>query len=437
MMEYLISLLSTTYMMSAYVCLLPNRMKPIHYIVLFSYLFSYYTWFDSIFGQWGTLLIIALNCTIIYFGTKRNLFDILLCLTGHLLLIFANHLITIPSNLLGLSLVLLRETHAIPALLLSNFIIIILLRALRKHYLLPRLHIFASCSPKLLKVIIAGLLLSLSLLTINFVYGEATGYPTEVLSWNGIMISALIVVFMLIFYAMYDIMKSNYELQLQQAQTAIMQDYTQHMESIYADLRIFRHDYKQILSTLHFYIDNGDLPALKEFYCNKILNYTDPFSDDSFSLGKLHLIEDMAVKSLLYTKLLSISNKKLPFTLELAEPVPLLPVDSLSLCRVLGILIDNAIEAARDSEEKQLRIAVFPTNTAVVFIIANSTPPLQTPLAQLSQPGYSSKPNHEGLGLASVARILRSLPQAALTTQYENGIFRQTLEIELNYLSKK
>nr|WP_305114526.1 hypothetical protein [uncultured Acetatifactor sp.] len=87
-------------------------------------------------------------------------------------------------------------------------------------------------------------------MTANFIYGEVVAYPTEVLSLNGMLITAFTLSAILIFYNMYDILKKNHELSLQQAQFAIIQDYAQRMENLYEDVRVFRHDYRNILATM-------------------------------------------------------------------------------------------------------------------------------------------------------------------------------------------
>ena len=117
--------------------------------------------------------------------------------------------------------------------------------------------------------------------------------------------------------------------------------------------------------------------------------------------------------------------------MELKASVPPLPMDSLSLCRVLGILMDNATEAALESEGKILRLAILAEDSAVSFILANSTPPPQAPLSTLVKPGYSTKEGHSGLGLTNVAKIIKPLSNVLLSTEYRYNIFRQILKIQL------
>ena len=181
---------------------------------------------------------------------------------------------------------------------------------------------------------------------------------------------------------------------------------------------------------MQYYIDNGNIKALQQYYHNKILPDTEILSNNDFYLSKLYLIEDPALKSLIYTKLITILNYNLLLTLELTETIPNLPMDSLILCRVLGILLDNAIEASLESTDKNILLAIVYTETEITFIITNSTLPLKAPVSRLSDKGYSTKINHSGLGLSTAARLIDPLPHVSLTTEYQAGFFRQTLEIQ-------
>lgn len=428
-MSYFMNLLPTVYMMSGYTTLLSVKMKLRNYTTLFLYFFFLYNFVQPHIGQYGTIFIILGGSIIIYFGCNKSILDVILALTGHLIVILTNHLCSIPLSLLGFPLVHLMKNHEIPMALTFIFSATLLLFAIRKFFLLPRLPILQTCPPKLLRLFLAELLIGLTLLATNFIYGETVAYPTKVLSMNGFIITILTLSAVLIFYGMYDILMKNHELTLQQAQAEIMQDYTNRMESFYDEIRIFRHDYRNILATMQHYIDSGNVEALQKYYHDKILADTEILSDDGFFLGKLHLIEDPAVKSLLYTKLITILNQNLSLTLELVEPIPVVPIDNLTLCRILGIFLDNAIEASVESPEKTIHLAFIVKGSSLIFIIENSTLPIDVPIEHLSDKRYSTKPNHDGQGLATVAKLLDPLPHVSLFTEYQDKTFRQTLQI--------
>lgn len=433
-MSLLSAILSGNYMIIGYTGLLPVRMKPIFYLSLYSYLFILYYYLGAYLGQWLTIPLILGCSLIVYLGCHRNILHLTLSLTGYLLLILIDHFFMIPLSVMGKSLLYLHEHYEVTVYLVLILTIFIALRLLRRYFILPRLPILSACPKKLLLCLLAEIYTGLALMTTNFIYGEALSYPTEVLSLNGLIISVFTLITVLIFCNMYDILKKNHELTLQQAQSAIMQDYARRMESLYEEIRAFRHDQRNILATMQHYIDEENTEGLKEYFHKTILRGAPVLSDDGFTLGRLHRLEDDAVKSLLYTKAVAILNHEISFELEIAEKVPLLPMDSLTLCRILGILLDNALEASLDSAEKLLRIAIVTTDTAVLFSITNSTRPLPVPVSSLLKRGYSSKEGHEGIGLATAATLLDRIPQADLSIKYEQGdtSFYQILEIQRN-----
>ena len=429
-MDILVAVLSSICLAVGFLGLLPFQMKVKYYLFLFAYLFSVYFCFDIYFGQWLTITLISGCSLIIYQGCHRNILHLTFALTGYLILILIDHIFTIPLSVLGLSISYIHEHYELTFSFLEILVAYITLRLLRRRFILPRLPILSACPKKLLRFFLAELYAGLALMTANFIYGEAVDYPTEVLSLNGALITAFTLSTILIFYHMYDILKKNHELSLQQTQAAIMQDYARRMESLYQDVRGFRHDYRNILATMQNYIDGENTEALKEYFHKTILRDIPVLSDDSFLLGRLHQLEDDAVKSLLYTKAVAILNHDIHFELEVAERIPVLPMDSLALCRILGILLDNALEAALDSAEKSLRISIVAVDIAVIFMITNSTPPLSLPLNRLSERGTSSKAGHDGIGLATVRELLDPLPCVELSTKYRDTVFCQTLKIK-------
>lgn len=429
-MGIMTSFLASLALTIGFIGLLPKRMKYTYYIFLCIYYFSLHYGFLIYFGQWLTFLVVLGCSLIVYFGCSRNLLDLVLSLAGYLVLILIDHLFTIPLTFLGKSILYLHEYYEVPfylALICTSFLI---LRLIRRFFILPKLSVLYSCPKRLLKFFLAELYLGIFLLAANFIYGESVSYPAEILSWNGTIIAIFVLSTMLIFYNMYDILKKNHELSLWQTQSAVMQDYTRRMESFYEEIRTFRHDYRNILFTMQLYIDEGNSEELKEYFHKNILNNTAILSDDGFYLGKLHQLEDPAVKSLLYTKLIAILNREINLEVEITDRIPALPMDSLTLCRILGILLDNAMEAAADSPEKELRISIVSTENAVTFIISNSTLPLAVPVSSLLQRGYSSKEGHEGIGLSTVIGLLDPIPYASLSTKCEDTVFSQTLEIQ-------
>lgn len=115
-----------------------------------------------------------------------------------------------------------------------------------------------------------------------------------------------------------------------------------------------------------------------------------------------------------------------------------LKISPYALSRILGILLDNAIEAASASPEKKINFEIVPApgynslRQKSLIIIENSYTNKDIDLDKIREKGFTSKctdSNSHGLGLWEVNKILRRHKNLNLYTSKNNDYFRQTLEI--------
>ncbi len=254
------------------------------------------------------------------------------------------------------------------------------------------------------------------------------GYSTKVFTYHGVILGIFLLSILILFYLLYKLLQENHKLKAHQKEQNTLQDYAKKMEDFYEEFRIFRHDYKNILSTLTYYIETEDLPQLKIYFEEKIVPYGETLFANKYVLGKLHMIRIPSIKSILYSKLAASLNKGLSLNLELTEPLTDIFIDELTLSNILGIILDNAMEAAIVTSEKRISIAVICTEESLLFSFTNSTLPIEVPVSKLYEKGYTTKENHDGLGLYTVKKISDSLDNVSYIAQY-NGLFHQILEI--------
>ncbi|MCH5345037.1 MAG: GHKL domain-containing protein [Acetatifactor sp.] len=429
-MEILSVAFSAVFAVIGFSFLLSKRMKGIVFLLLLAYIFLIYAFMDNSLGQWKTFFLVSGSIIIVFAGTGKSLLDTLLSLTGYLVMTLVDYLFSVLRTWSGFPLQTLYVRHPVPFQLIVIFIGALLLLLLRRFYLYPKYATLEKAPPKLLFCFLIVVYLAILLMVFNFVYGKSFYYPTKQLIFNGFLIIVLALCTVLVFFNMSELLEREQALSLQQARLSVMQDYTERMEHLYEEMRAFRHDYKNILSTMEYYIDSGDMTSLQSYFHAKIQSHNPMLSSDSFILGKLHLIADPALKSLLYTKLISMLNHRLTIILEIAEPVEIFSMDNLTLCRVLGILLDNAIEAAVCGKEQKISLAVVSAEEAVHFVVGNDTLPISIPTSRLFEKGYSTKEGHSGLGLSTVRELIDPLPNVFLSTEYEDSYFRQTLTIQ-------
>ncbi|MGO3196637.1 GHKL domain-containing protein [Vagococcus salmoninarum] len=196
------------------------------------------------------------------------------------------------------------------------------------------------------------------------------------------------------------------------------------------EMRKFRHDYINILSSIEYYLAEDKLDELKDFYYQHLRETKSLFENNMLRLTDLERIDSLKIKSILTTKLIAAQEKEIAVQLEISDIIPSeLKVDPIILIRILGILLDNAIEELETLTTKKMTVAIFLLQEDVVFVIQNSARDEIEPLHQLKQPGFSTKGENRGLGLANVAELLTIEPHVLLETTISPNTFTQKLTI--------
>lgn len=393
----------------------------------------YYLYYISIFlllsqrlGQWGTLFIIMGACLIVWFSFHHILY-IALSLVGYFICVLLNHVISIPAAIFGISIAEIEAYYFLPFSLLFILLTALVNCLIGRFLITPRIALLENCPPRFLRAFLLELLLGTCLSTFNIIYGEMVQYPIQVLTVNGILVSVLVLSSAVLFYILYQILLQNQQLVLQQQEQEITQEYMAQMEDLYQEMCNFRHDYKNILSTMGYYIEHKELEHLEEYFHQKILPTASSLPGQDFILGRLTQVQVAPIKSLLCSKLCACQNKQIPFTLSIPEPVTYFPMDILSLSQILGILLDNAIEAALQTEKPYLEINLLPQEENIYIEIKNRTLPLTVPISELSHRGFSTKKGHTGLGLHTVQKLLAPLDHVHFSLEVQDDIFSAKL----------
>ena len=99
--------------------------------------------------------------------------------------------------------------------------------------------------------------------------------------------------------------------------------------------------------------------------------------------------------------------------------------------RILGILLDNAIEANKDCEEKIINITFRndTKNNRQLIIIENTYTNKDVDTEKIFEKGMTGKENHTGLGLWEVRKIIKKNNNANLYTSKTEKFFSQQLEL--------
>lgn len=205
---------------------------------------------------------------------------------------------------------------------------------------------------------------------------------------------------------------SYYDLTVNQAvELRNLQTYTSHIEAMYDDLRRFRHDYKNILLSLQDTIKNGTIDQVRKMFDQIVLPTNDNVEIRTAVLGHLANIEDLEIKSLVYSKVMAAINKQIDVTVEVVDPIKLsAEVDTVDVLRMISILLDNAVNAALLSAEKKVNFSFFTKDGAQYIVVGNSTKQAQIDLQKLAGNFNGLTSSRHSLGLRNLRILLAKYP---------------------------
>ncbi len=209
-----------------------------------------------------------------------------------------------------------------------------------------------------------------------------------------------------------------------------MQLYIDEISKQNEEINQFRHDYLNILSSLESYLEEGDLQALTVYYQQTIQPTRTLFLENASKLSALQKIDHPAIRGIFMTKLLLAQEKGISVHLEMTGKI-IFPkhVFDLNLIRILGILLDNAIEEVDALGKGELAVAFFQEKDALVILIQNTVRNPVKPLYQLKKQGFSTKGKGRGYGLSTVDELMSQTSTLLLETTISQHLFVQKLTL--------
>ena len=219
------------------------------------------------------------------------------------------------------------------------------------------------------------------------------------------------------------------KLEAQREVIARQQLYEQDLEAIRREVRAFRHDYKNLLAGLSEQAGEGELEELRASLAALDAGFDRRIGEKiraSTQIGNLRVPQ---VRSLLLSKLAAMGERGIDCRLEVLYPVKRVSMDVWDFVRCLGILLDNAAEAALETETPWVEILLLARGERLSLRVSNPYAGTIDP-DRIWTEGFSTKGEGRGLGLAGCQRILAGYPGASCSTSWAGGVFVQELIVE-------
>lgn len=246
-----------------------------------------------------------------------------------------------------------------------------------------------------------------------------------------ITLSSVLVLLVYFFISIYSLSRTN-KLEITTENLEEEKLYNKTLTILYDNIRGFKHDFNNIVQAIGGYISTDNMEGLKDYYSDLL---TDCKKVNNLAVLNPELINNPAVYSLLTSKYHTAAELGITMNFDIFIDLKTLNIKTYDLTRILGILLDNAIEACNKCDEKDIYITIRKDNKAnrQLIIIENTYSNKSVDTDRIFEKGYTSKieddgKNH-GLGLWEVRQILNKNNNLNLFTTKSNRLFKQQLEI--------
>ena len=252
-------------------------------------------------------------------------------------------------------------------------------------------------------------------------------------SFGSILSSIVFVGLLLTFFSMnsYKVqMEKEIELEQKKFEQKHLQTYTDEIVALYNEIRGFRHDYTGMLVSLRMAIESKDLQEIDRVYSEVLVKANQKLRSDKYTYFDLNNIEDSALRSLIAQSIVNAKTNDVEYTLEVKDIITPLSMELLDVVRVMSVLLNNAVEGAVESYQKQLEVAIIKLDLETLVVIQNSCKKRKVKSEDLFELGFSTKGRHRGLGLNNVKEILGKYDNVILETEIDNDVFKQVIRFK-------
>lgn len=206
------------------------------------------------------------------------------------------------------------------------------------------------------------------------------------------------------------------------------EEYNHTLRILHDNVSGFKHDFDNIVTTIGGFVKTNDMEGLKNYYVQ--------LEDDCQKVNNLYvlnpdLVNNDGIYNLLTKKYYEAESKDVKMNITILLDLSELHMKIYEFARILGILLDNAIEASAECDEKVINL-VFrddKKNSRQLIKIENTYKDKDIDTEKIFGKGISGKDNHTGLGLWEVRKILKKNNNSNLYTSKTEKYFSQQLEI--------
>lgn len=272
---------------------------------------------------------------------------------------------------------------------------------------------------KNLKPVIILLIITLLMLVLNAGIHYIVSF--DPISFTATLILSLIYLIVSVWY-----INNFYKYEMKIEEEKQQAFYNESLSLVIQDLRRFKHDQANHLTVISAMLKMKKYDQANS-YINEMFNTTESIVDTTICD-----IKNAGLFGLISSKMDNAKKTGIKFSLQALGEIDSIPNVKISeLCEIIGIYLDNAIEAAAISDAKEVGMLLENKEESIDITIDNSCSTAPN-LDSIKLDGYSTKGNNRGHGLSIVDKILSNYDSISNIINFDNKnmTFTQMLKIK-------
>lgn len=263
-----------------------------------------------------------------------------------------------------------------------------------------------------------------------FMAGVHTAAETMIII-NSILLAIVFFFIVALCYTFYRLLLQGIDLKHSQELLNNLTSYNISIENLYAEIRHFRHDAVNMMSSAYWYINNDDFNGWKKHFEKNIAPVYNKVCKQSDTFKQLENIKSAGLKGMLMIKIISAIESGSEVTIGIDEEVSDFGMSQIDLIRVLGILLDNAIDECRKKNKMKFEFIMYKSGDSLTLMVINEIFEEPPSIAKIFENGFSTKGSNRGVGLHSLQKIIDGYDSVFLQTHVKENEIMQKLTITL------
>ena len=252
--------------------------------------------------------------------------------------------------------------------------------------------------------------------------------------FNNNIITYLVIIVMLICILLY-LFKQKIENEKISKKYDELLDVMKSYESDIEEQITLRHETKNEFATIKCKLQDKENNKTIIEYIDSVIGEKEKAGSTKYS--KFKYLPSNGLKGFFYYKFIEAEKKGINVSINISKQIEnsflkdIETKDFKDLARIIGVYLDNAIEASSTSEDKKLGIEMYLIKEKIEIIITN-TFNNEINLDKIGKESFSTKGKHRGHGLLLVNKILSENNKFEAKNEIRGNIYIQSLKIKDN-----